>query len=161
MSSRHKVLSLDELPAWRASVRAAGKKLVVTNGCFDILHVGHVNYLEAARRHGEALLVGLNNDASVRQLKGEGRPINSERDRALVLAALEAVDAVCVFAETRATRFLQLAEPDIYVKGGDFTPDQLPREERDVVDKAGGKIITTGFVPGKSTTALLEKISKL
>ena len=142
-------------------MRTARKKLVVTNGCFDILHVGHVTYLEAARQQGDALLVGLNSDASVRQLKGEGRPVNPEEDRAAVLAALAAVDAVCVFPEMRAIRFLALAQPEIYVKGGDFTVDQLPAEERDVVQEAGGRIVTLGFVPGKSTTALLEKISRL
>jgi rfaE bifunctional protein nucleotidyltransferase chain/domain len=161
MSFRDKILSLAALPAWRRALRDAGKKLVVTNGCFDILHTGHVTYLEAARQQGDALLVGVNGDASVRQLKGEGRPVNSEADRAAVLAALHAVDAVCIFAEMRATGFLSLAQPDIYVKGGDFTVEQLPREERDIVAGFGGKITTAGFVPGKSTTSLLEKIARL
>ena len=142
-------------------MRDSGKKLVVTNGCFDILHLGHVTYLESARQQGDALLVGLNSDSSVRELKGEGRPVNCETDRAAVLAGLESVTAVCIFNETRATRFLSLAQPDIYVKGGDFRLDQLPREERDIVAGFGGKIITIGFVPGKSTTALLEKIARL
>jgi rfaE bifunctional protein nucleotidyltransferase chain/domain len=161
VSFRDKILSLDALAGWRSALRVQGKKLVVTNGCFDILHVGHVTYLDAARGQGDALLVGLNNDASVRQLKGDKRPINSENDRAAVLAALQAVDAVCIFPETRATRFLALAQPDIYVKGGDFTVEQLPKEERDMVASFGGKIVTIGFVPGKSTTALQEKISGL
>ena len=161
MSFRDKILPLAALPAWRAELRVQGKKLVATNGCFDILHAGHVTYLEAARQQGDALLVGLNSDGSVRQLKGEGRPVNGETDRAAVLAALQAVDAVCIFPELRATRFLALAQPDIYVKGGDFTLDQLPQEEREVVEKSGGKIITVGFVPGKSTTALLERIARL
>jgi len=161
VSFRDKILPLDALPAWRAELRVQGKKLVATNGCFDILHAGHVTYLEAARQQGDALLVGLNSDGSVRQLKGEGRPVNEETDRAAVLAALQAVDAVCIFPELRATRFLALAQPDIYVKGGDFTLDQLPQEEREVVEKSGGKIITVGFVPGKSTTALLERIARL
>jgi rfaE bifunctional protein nucleotidyltransferase chain/domain len=155
---RDKILSLDALAGWRSALRVQGKKLVATNGCFDILHAGHVTYLDAARRQGDALLVGLNNDASVRQLKGDKRPINSESDRAAVLAALQAVDAVCIFPEIRATRFLALAQPDIYVKGGDFTVEQLPKEERDMVASFGGKIVTIGFVPGKSTTALQEKI---
>ena len=161
MNFRDKILSLDALPGWRSALRVQGKRLVVTNGCFDILHTGHVTYLEAAREQGDALLVGLNNDASVRQLKGEKRPINSEADRAAVLAALQAVDAVCIFPEIRATRFLALAQPDIYVKGGDFSVEELPKEERDIVTSFGGKIVTIGFVPGKSTTALLEKISNL
>jgi len=158
---RNKILSLDTLPGWRSALRVQGKRLVVTNGCFDILHAGHVTYLDAARQQGDALLVGLNNDASVRQLKGEKRPINSEDDRAAVLAALQAVDAVCIFPQLRATRFLALAQPDIYVKGGDFTVEELPKEERDIVAAFGGKIVTIGFVPGKSTTALQEKISNL
>ena len=161
MSFRDKILPLAALPAWRAELRVQGKKLVATNGCFDILHAGHVTYLEAARQQGDALLVGLNSDGSVRQLKGEGRPVNEETDRAAVLAALQAVDAVCIFPELRATRFLALAQPDIYVKGGDFTLEQLPQEEREVVEKSGGKIITVGFVPGKSTTALLKRIARL
>ena len=161
MSFRDKIFPLDALPAWRSALRAQGKKLIVTNGCFDILHVGHVTYLEAARQQGDTLLVGLNSDVSVRQLKGEGRPVNSEADRAAVLAALQAVDAVCVFPEIRATRFLSLAQPDIYVKGGDFSVEQLPKEERDIVASCGGKIITIGFVPGKSTTALLDKSARL
>ena len=161
MSFRDKILSLDALPGWRSALRVQGKKLVVTNGCFDILHSGHVTYLDAARQQGDALLVGLNDDTSVRQLKGERRPINFEGDRAAVLAALQAVDAVCIFSEIRATRFLALAQPDVYVKGGDLTVDQLPQEERDIVARFGGKIATIGFVPGKSTTALIEKISAL
>jgi rfaE bifunctional protein nucleotidyltransferase chain/domain len=161
MSFRDKILSLEGVAAWRDVLRTSGKTLVVTNGCFDILHAGHVNYLEAARAQGDALLVGLNSDASVRQLKGENRPVNCETDRAAVLAALASVDAVCVFPELRATSFLALARPDVYAKGGDFKVEQLPEEEREVVAKAGGKIITLGFVPGKSTTALLQKISGL
>ena len=161
MNFRDKILALDTLPGWRSALRVQGKRLVATNGCFDILHTGHVTYLDAARQQGDALLVGLNNDASVRQLKGEKRPINSEDDRAAVLAALQAVDAVCIFPELRATRFLALAQPDIYVKGGDFTVEQLPKEERDIVASSGGRIVMLGFVPGRSTTALQEKLSRL
>jgi rfaE bifunctional protein nucleotidyltransferase chain/domain len=161
MSFRDKILSLDALPAWRAASRARNHTLVVTNGCFDILHLGHVTYLDAARQQGDSLLVGLNSDSSVRKLKGEGRPLNPETDRAAVLAALEAVTAVCVFPEMRATRFLELAQPDIYVKGGDLSVGQLPEEERDTVTRSGGRIVTIGFVPGRSTTALLEKIARL
>ena len=161
MNLRDKILSLDTLPGWRSAMRVQGKRLVVTNGCFDILHAGHVTYLEAARQQGDALLVGLNNDASVRQLKGEKRPINSEGDRVTVLAALQAVDAVCIFPQLRATRFLALAQPDIYVKGGDFTVEQLPKEERDIVASFGGRIVMLGFVPGNSTTALQKKLSRL
>lgn len=161
MRSREKILSWEQLPAWRAALRARGRTLVVTNGCFDILHAGHVTYLETARSYGDALLVGLNSDESTRQLKGPGRPVNPQDDRALVLAALECVSAVCIFHEKTATRFLAAAQPDIYVKGGDYTLETLNPDERRAVETAGGKIIIIPFVPGKSTTALLEKISRL
>jgi len=161
MNFHGKIIAGDQLPAWRAALRAAGKKLAVTNGCFDILHLGHVSYLEAARQLGDALLVGINGDAATRELKGPGRPVNSESDRAAVLAALESVTGVCIFAEKTATRFLSAARPDIYVKGGDYTLETLNPDERHAVEQAAGKIVILPFVPGKSTTALLEKISRL
>jgi rfaE bifunctional protein nucleotidyltransferase chain/domain len=161
MNFRSKIIAWDQLPEWRKAFRASGKTLVVTNGCFDLLHPGHVTYLENARNLGDALLLGLNGDEATRQLKGPGRPVNSESDRAAVLAALASVDGVCVFAERTATRFLSAAQPDIYVKGGDYTLDTLSQEERRAVEQAGGKIVIVPFVPGKSTTALLEKISRL
>ena len=158
---RDKIIAWEQLPAWRAAARAGGKKLVVTNGCFDLLHLGHVSYLESARNLGDALLVGINSDDSARQLKGEGRPVNSEADRAAVLAALASVDGVCIFAEKSAKKFLSAAQPDIYVKGGDYTLDTLNQEERRVIESGGGKIVIFPLVPGKSTTALLKKISSL
>ena len=158
---RKKIVAWGDLPGWRAAMRASGKRLVVTNGCFDLLHVGHVTYLETARSHGDALLVGLNGDDSVRQLKGPERPVVPEDDRAAVLSALESVDGVCIFAEQRATRFLAAAQPDVYVKGGDYTPDTLNQDERRAVEQAGGRIVIIPFVPGKSTTALLKKIMRL
>jgi rfaE bifunctional protein nucleotidyltransferase chain/domain len=161
MNFRGKIIAWDKLPEWRKIFRASGKKLVVTNGCFDILHLGHVTYLENARNFGGALLIGINSDAATRQLKGAGRPVNSETDRASVLAALESVDCVCIFAEKTATKFLATAQPDIYVKGGDYTLDTLNQDERRAVESAGGRIVIVPFVPGKSTTSLLEKISRL
>ncbi len=161
MNCREKIIPWEKLPEWRAAVRASGKRLVVTNGCFDLLHPGHVVYLETARNLGDALLLGLNGDDSVRQLKGDGRPVNMELDRALVLAGLESISGVCIFAEKTATRFLARAEPDIYVKGGDYTLETLNPDERRTVEQAGGKIVVIPFVPGKSTTALLKKISQL
>ena len=161
MNFRSKIIGWDQLPAWRNAFRATGKKLVVTNGCFDILHLGHVTYLETARNFGDALLVGVNSDAAVRGLKGGGRPVNSEDDRAAVLAALASVDGTCLFTDVRATKFLAAAQPDIYVKGGDYTLETLNQEERRAVEDAGGKIVLVPFVPGKSTTGLLEKISEL
>lgn len=156
---RTKIISLDRLIVWRTEMRAAGKAVVATNGCFDLLHSGHVIYLEAARNQGDALLVGVNGDGAVRELKGPGRPFNPEADRATVVAALAAVDAVCIFPETRATRFLSLAQPDVYVKGGDYSLDTLDQEERRVVESAGGRIVIIPFVTGKSTTGLIEKIT--
>jgi rfaE bifunctional protein nucleotidyltransferase chain/domain len=158
---RDKIIAWDKLPAWRAAIRASGKKLVVTNGCFDILHLGHVSYLESARNRGDLLLVGLNGDDATRQLKGPGRPVNTEADRAVVLAALASVDGVCIFSEKTAVKFLSAAKPDIYVKGGDYTLDTLNQDERRAVELAGGKIVIIPFVPGKSTTELLGKISQL
>jgi D-glycero-beta-D-manno-heptose 1-phosphate adenylyltransferase len=158
---REKIIPWEKLPDWRAAMRASGKRLVVTNGCFDLLHLGHVTYLESARQQGDALLIGVNSDAAVRQLKGPDRPVTPETDRASVLAALESVSGVCIFAESTATRFLAAARPDIYVKGGDYTLDTLNQEERRTVEQAGGKIVIIPFVPDRSTTALLKKISRL
>jgi len=161
MNFREKILSREALPAWRKTLREQKKRLVVTNGCFDILHAGHVSYLEAARNQGDVLLVAVNGDASVRAIKGPGRPLNSEADRALVLAALASVDAVCVFHEQNALQFLSLAQPDIYAKGGDYTIETINQEERRLIEQLGGKVVVLSGVPGKSTTALLEKISRL
>ena len=158
---RKKIVAWNDLPEWRAAMRTSGKRLVVTNGCFDLLHVGHVTYLEMARGHGDALMVGLNGDESVRQLKGSDRPVAPEEDRAAVLGALESVDGVCIFAEPTATRFLAAAQPDIYVKGGDYTLNTLNQDERRAVEDAGGRIVIIPFVPGKSTTAMLKKIMRL
>ncbi len=161
MNFREKHVSWENLPAWRAAVRAHGQRLVVTNGCFDLLHIGHVTYLENARNLGDALLVGVNSDASVGQLKGPERPVNREADRAVVLAALASVDGVCIFNERTATRFLETAQPDLYVKGGDYTLETLNQEERRAVESDGGTIIIVPAVPGRSTIALLQKIARL
>ena len=159
MSAQEKIISLQELPAWREALREACQRLVVTNGCFDLLHAGHVTYLEQAATLGDVLLIGCNGDESVRQLKGPSRPLNSEADRALVLAALESVRAVAVFPEKRADNFLRLAKPDVYVKGGDYTPETLDSGERAVVESDGGEVVIIPFVPGKSTTGLIERMN--
>ena len=161
MNFGDKIIAWDKLPEWRKQFRATGKKLAVTNGCFDILHLGHVTYLENARNFGDGLLIGVNSDAAVHGLKGAGRPVNSETDRASVLAALQSVDGVCIFTDATATKFLAAAQPDIYVKGGDYTLETLNQDERRAVESAGGKIVLVPYVPGKSTTSLLEKISRL
>ena len=158
MDSRKKILPWEALAAWRASFRASGKKLAVTNGCFDLLHAGHVAYLEAARNEADALLVGLNGDDSVRRLKGEGRPLNSELDRAAVLAGLAAVDAVTIFPETEAAGFLAAAEPDIYVKGGDYRLESLNPAEVKAVQQSGGRIVIIPFLEGRSTSGVIQKI---
>jgi len=158
---RDKIITWDQLPEWRAVVRRRDQKLVVTNGCFDLLHLGHVTYLEAARDQGDALLIGVNSDDAVCQLKGPSRPVNPEFDRAAVLAALQSTDGVCIFQEKRATRFLEHAQPDIYVKGGDYTIDTIDQEERRLVERMGGRIVILPIVPGRSTTAMLEKIARL
>lgn len=158
VDAERKVVLLEALAGWREALRKTGKRLVVTNGCFDLLHVGHVRHLERARRLGDALLVGLNGDASVRALKGAGRPIYGAADRALVLGALACVDAICEFPETRAVRFLEIARPDQYVKGGDYTLETLDKEEREAVERYGGRVVILPFLPGKSTTATIRKI---
>ena len=159
MNFREKLVAWEDLPNWRASLKAEGRKLVVTNGCFDLLHLGHITYLETAANLGDLLLVGVNGDNAVRQLKGPNRPVIVEADRAAVLAALQSVGAVCIFEEKRATRFLEVAQPDIYVKGGDYTLGTLDKDERNAVEKCGGKIEIISFVPGVSTTAILQKIT--
>jgi D-glycero-beta-D-manno-heptose 1-phosphate adenylyltransferase len=157
---KEKILSLEQLATKSRQLRSTGKRVVATNGCFDILHVGHVRYLAAARKLGDMLVVGLNGDNSVRQLKGEGRPVNPEQDRAEVLAALESVDYVTIFPELRATNFLRAAQPSIYAKGGDYTADTLDPEERAVLAKFGTKIEIIPFEQGYSTSQLLTRIGK-
>src|SRR6266403_6172838 len=135
-----KIVEFEDLSDRCEKLRSAGKKIVATNGCFDLLHVGHVRYLQAARPLGDLLVVGLNGDRSVHELKGTGRPITAQSDRAEILAALECVDLVTIFPEIRATRFLELASPHVYVKGGDYNQDTLNAEERQVLQKIGAKI---------------------
>ena len=161
MEFAKKILTAETLPAWRENLRRQGRKLVVTNGCFDLLHLGHVTYLQQAQQQGDALLVGVTSDANVGKLKGPGRPLNTDHDRASVLAALASVDSVYIFPELDARNFLELVKPDIYVKGGDYTVDTINQDERRLLDKLGVKIVILSVVPGKSTTALLEKINRL
>lgn len=159
MSGR--VLKLAELAEIAQELRASGKRVVATNGCFDLLHVGHVRYLAQARALGDALLVGINGDESVRALKGEGRPVNGEADRAEVVAALGCVDYAVIFPGKRATQFLQAARPSVYVKGGDYTPETLDAEERAALERMGSEIRILPFEEGYSTTALLTRRAKM
>ena len=160
MIFERKLVAFSELGVWRRKIREEGLRLVVTNGCFDLLHPGHVSCLAAARAEGDALMVGVNGDAAVRFLKGTGRPIVQAVDRALMLAALQSVDGVCIFTEIRAMTFLEEVQPDIYVKGGDYTLETLDQEERRVVEKHGGRIVLLPFIPGHSTTELVQKITR-
>jgi len=155
-----KIMDMDELAKRAKQLRASGKKLVATNGCFDLFHVGHVRYLQAARALGDLLAVGLNGDRSVGELKGIGRPINTERDRAEVLAALECVDLVTIFPEMRATQFISASMPAVYVKGGDYTSETLDADERAILGKIGAEIRIIPFEKGYSTSLMLEKLRK-
>ena len=158
---KEKIVTAEQARAVADAMRESGRKLVFTNGCFDLLHVGHVRYLEAARTLGDALLVAINGDESVRVLKGETRPLNSESNRAEVVAALACVDHVVIFPEVRATALLEKVRPAIYVKGGDYTADSLHSEERDALKRIGTEIKILPFEAGHSTSDLLGKIKTL
>ena len=134
------------------------KKIVFTNGCFDILHIGHAKYLKESKKFGDILIVGLNSDSSVKRLKGESRPINNEQDRAMLLDELKSVDYVVIFEEDSPVNLLEIIKPDIYTKGADYTVETLP--EAPVVLKNGGQIEFISFVEGKSTTGIVKNILK-
>jgi len=151
------LVNAGELEALGAEYASAGKRLVLTNGCFDLLHTGHVRYLEEARRCGDALLVAVNSDDSVRELKGPSRPVNGELDRAEVLSALRCVDHVTIFTGKRVTEVIRLLKPAVYAKGGDYTPETLDPGEKGALDEVGAEIRILQLVPGRSTTAILEK----
>lgn len=152
-----KVLSEERLLSELARARAQGRRIVFTNGCFDLLHVGHTRYLQAAKSLGDLLVVGVNTDASVRSLeKAPDRPIVPEAQRAEVLAALSCVDFVVLFAEPDPARLIAAIQPDVLVKGGDWTLDRIVG--RDVVEARGGVVRTIPLVPGMSTTALVQRI---
>jgi rfaE bifunctional protein nucleotidyltransferase chain/domain len=155
-----KVVTAEEAGSLANEMREGGRRLVFTNGVFDLLHVGHVRYLQAARALGDALLVAINGDESVRALKGPGRPVNREQDRAEVMAALQCVERVVIFHEVRATRLLELVRPAIYVKGGDYTADTLHPEERSALERIGSEIRILPFEAGHSTSSLLDKIKE-
>jgi rfaE bifunctional protein nucleotidyltransferase chain/domain len=153
-----RVVEAGELARLRDEMDVSGERLVFTNGCFDLLHAGHVRYLRQARAFGDALAVGLNSDRSVRELKGPDRPLNPQDDRAEVLSALGCVDYVVIFDGKRATEVLRAVRPHIYAKGGDYTPDSLDAGEKRVLDDTGAEIRILPLVPGRSTTAMLEKL---
>ncbi|MFQ6059075.1 MAG: D-glycero-beta-D-manno-heptose 1-phosphate adenylyltransferase [Anaerolineae bacterium] len=151
-----KILSLEELLVIRQRLRAEGETVVFTNGHFDLLHVGHVRYLQQARALGDVLVVGLNSDASTRALKGPGRPLVPQEERAELLAALEAVDYIVLFDELTAERLVAALQPEVYAKGGDWALEDLP--EAKVVAKYGGRVEILPQVPGRSTQALIEMV---
>ncbi|MCA9804859.1 MAG: D-glycero-beta-D-manno-heptose 1-phosphate adenylyltransferase [Cyanobacteria bacterium HKST-UBA02] len=151
------VVARNELAGLAEDLRKSGKKIVTTNGCFDILHVGHTRILKQARALGDVLVVGINSDDSVRRLKGPTRPINSQDDRAEVLASLACVDYVTIFDEDTPVEFLKEIKPDIHVKGSDYSPEKL--EETPVVESFGGKVHILALVPGKSTSGVVDRIA--
>ncbi|MBN1600528.1 MAG: D-glycero-beta-D-manno-heptose 1-phosphate adenylyltransferase [Chitinispirillaceae bacterium] len=137
-------------------LRESGKSIVTTNGCFDLIHSGHVRYLYDASMKGDALIVGINSDESVARLKGPRRPVQKEMDRAYIIAALKSVDCTFIFEENDPIRFLSLIKPNVHVKGGDYKPEELP--ERTIVEHEGGRIEIVPFLPGYSTTSIVKKI---
>jgi len=153
-----KIVELEELSDRCEKLRSDGKKIVATNGCFDLLHVGHVRYLQAARALGDLLVVGLNGDDSIHELKGAGRPITTQSDRAEILAALACVDLVTIFPEIRATKFLAAVRPAVYVKGGDYTPRTLDEDELTILNEVEAAIRLIPFETGYSTSGLIEQI---
>jgi rfaE bifunctional protein nucleotidyltransferase chain/domain len=154
-----KIKTAQELSAIRDAFDEDGRRLVFTNGCFDLLHVGHVRYLQAARALGDALVVAVNGDESVRSLKGPGRPINNEADRAEILANLACVDFVVPFQTSRVTDLVRMIRPHLYAKGGDYTIDSLDSDEVAALRKAGSEIQILPLIPNRSTTATLAKLS--
>lgn len=153
-----KLRTLAGTVAWREQLRREGRRVVLTNGVFDLLHTGHLFYLQQARALGDALLIALNADASVRALKGPTRPVQSEEQRAYALGALACVDAVTVFREPRLTAEIRALRPDVYCKAGDYTLEKLNAEERAALEEVGARIEFLPFLPGFSTTQLIARI---
>ncbi len=153
-----KIITVQKLRPLLDILRATGKKIVFTNGCFDLIHTGHTRYLAKARSFGDILVVAVNSDSSVRIIKGEKRPINTQTDRAETLAALESVDFVIVFDEPNPHRVISELQPDVLVKGGDWPIENIIG--RDIVEERGGKVVSVGYIEGASTTGIIEKILK-
>ncbi|HQU73572.1 MAG TPA: D-glycero-beta-D-manno-heptose 1-phosphate adenylyltransferase [Calditrichia bacterium] len=159
MNASEKIMALEALQALREQWRRDAQTVVFTNGCFDILHRGHVEYLEKARSLGDRLILGLNSDASVFRLKGEGRPIVPEQDRAAILAALASIDAVVLFGEDTPARLIETLLPDYLVKGGDYRPEDIVGAE--AVLQNGGAVTTIPFLENRSTTTVIQRIIEL
>jgi rfaE bifunctional protein nucleotidyltransferase chain/domain len=154
-----KIKTVQELRPLLEILRATGKKIVFTNGCFDLIHTGHTRYLAKAKTYGDILVVAINNDSSVRVIKGEKRPINAEAERMETLAALDSVDFVTLFHEPDPYRIISELQPDVLVKGGDWPIEKIIG--RDIVEKRGGQVISVGYIEGASTTGIIERILKV
>lgn len=154
MKAKNKILSKRALANWVKEQRKQGKKIAFTNGCFDILHAGHVSVLEFSRAKADVLVVGINSDESVQRLKGPTRPVNKQQDRALVLAALQSVDAVCVFTEDTPYNLIKLVQPDVLIKGGDYKPSEIVGRE------FAKKVVRFALLKGRSTTNIIKKVQK-
>lgn len=159
MSANDKIKSRDELTALRKRLMEQKKTVVFTNGCFDILHRGHVEYLERASEFGDVLIVGVNSDASTRRLKGKGRPLTPQQDRAYILASLASVDYVTIFDEDTPLDLIKSLRPDVLLKGGDYQLNQIVG--RDVVEGYGGKVLTVPLIPNRSTTSVMSRLAEL
>jgi rfaE bifunctional protein nucleotidyltransferase chain/domain len=155
-----KIFTLAEAVAWRETLRLAGRRLVITNGCFDILHRGHAEYMHRSRRLGDALLILMNSDSSIRTLKGPTRPIIDQHSRAYMLAALESIDGVVIFSTPQCNELFIELKPDIYVKGGDYTLETLDADERDALQSINAQIEFIPFIEGFSTTDIVNKINQ-
>jgi rfaE bifunctional protein nucleotidyltransferase chain/domain len=154
-----KIKTVQQLRPLLEILRATGKKIVFTNGCFDLIHTGHTRYLAKAKTYGDILVVAINNDSSVRVIKGEKRPINAEAERMETLAALDSVDFVTLFHEPDPYRIISELQPDVLVKGGDWPIEKIIG--RDIVEKRGGQVISVGYIEGASTTGIIERILKV
>jgi D-beta-D-heptose 7-phosphate kinase/D-beta-D-heptose 1-phosphate adenosyltransferase len=155
---KEKIVSVDQILSERARLRAAGLTLVFTNGVFDLLHVGHVRYLEQARRLGDRLIVAINSDRAVRKLKGDGRPLMNQDERAEILAALRMVDYVTIFDDISPRALIASLLPDVLVKGGDYALDEI--HGREEVEAAGGRVVSLPFVEGVSSTGIIQRMKK-
>ena len=158
MTNPRKLVDLEQLGAILADLRRAGQRVVFTNGCFDIIHPGHILHLQQARQEGDVLVVALNSDQSIRQLKGPDRPVFNQQERATVLAALEPVDYITIFDTPRVTSIIQAIRPDVYVKGGDYTLDTLVPEERQSLEQCGTQIVILPEIGSFSTTGVIERV---
>jgi rfaE bifunctional protein nucleotidyltransferase chain/domain len=156
MNMKKKTIALNKIISIRVRMRRNKKKVVFTNGCFDILHSGHVRYLQKAKSFGDILIVGLNSDASIRRIKGPSRPINSQKDRATVLCALACVDYVVIFSAKTPQRLIEAIKPDVLVKGGDWALNDIVG--KDILDEYGGAVRRVRLVKGRSTTNVIDKI---